>query len=221
MPIERDQAATLLEALVSLVRVTRTISQRDSAHNVAATPIALLKLVSQTDPRLGDLAEQLRVKPSVASRAVASLEDEGYVNRVADPADARVCRVHITDAGRGYLKSREDWALDMVARTLSDWSPEDADMSVRVLQRLQRSVDEWVGHFRSAVSDRGDPLETPVSDAVSASTTIMTGTSESPRPANEGSKASQNPSVDGAVPVDHSKSRLSGTSKTTWETTAV
>lgn len=210
MPIERDQAATLLEALVSLVRVTRTISHRDSAHNVAATPIALLKLVSQTDPRLGDLAEQLRVKPSVASRAVASLEDEGYVNRVADPADARVCRVHITDAGRGYLKSREDWALDMVARTLSDWSPADADMSVRVLQRLERSVDEWVGHFRSAVADGTDPLETPV----------VTRTSESPRP-DERFKASQNPSADGAVPADHSKSRLSGTSKTTWETTAV
>lgn len=158
MPIERDQAASVLEALVSLVRVTRTFAHRDSAHSVTATPIALLRLVSETDPRLGDLAEQLRVKPSVASRAVAALESEGYVTREPDPDDARACRIRITRTGRDYLKSREDWALDMVARTLSDWSPEDADQSIRILQRLEQSVDEWVDKFQSAAAAGPDPL---------------------------------------------------------------
>lgn len=164
MPIERDQAASVLDALVSLVRVTRTIAHRDSAHSVTATPIALLRLVSETDPRLGDLAEQLRVKPSVASRAVAALDAEGYVSRDPDPADARACRIRITETGREYLKSREDWALDMVARTLSDWSPEDADQSIRVLQRLEHSVDEWVGHFERAAAAGAMPLATVTAD---------------------------------------------------------
>lgn len=222
MPIQRDQAATVLEALVSLVRVTRTIAHRDSAHSVTATPIALLKFVSETDPRLGDLAEQLRVKPSVASRAVASLESEGYVSRVSDPADARACRVHITDTGREYLKSREDWALDVVARTLSDWSPEDADLSVRVLQRLERSVDEWVGHFRSAVADSTDPLTAPVVGGESTPTTTTATTKALTRADSSAAARPQHqPSADGAVPAVHSKSRLSGTTKTTWETTAV
>ena len=158
MPIERDQATSVLEALVSLVRVTRTFAHRDSTHSVTATPIALLRLVSETDPRLGDLAEQLRVKPSVASRAVAALEVEGYVRRDPDPADARACRIRITETGRDYLKAREDWALDMVARTLSDWSPEDADQSIRVLQRLEHSVDEWVGQFEHAAATGAVPL---------------------------------------------------------------
>lgn len=158
MPIERDQAASVLEAMVSLIRVTRTVAHRDSAHSVTATPIALLKLVSQTDPRLGDLAEQLHVKPSVASRAVAALEVEGYVSRITDPADARACRVRITEPGRRYLKSREDWALEMVSHTLSDWSPEEADMSVRVMQRLEQSIDEWAGQFPRATSDSRDPI---------------------------------------------------------------
>jgi len=160
MSIERAQAASLLEALVSLVRVTRTFAHRDAAHSVTATPIALLRLVSETDPRLGDLAEQLRVKPSVASRAVAALETEGYVTRDPDPDDARACRIRITGTGREYLRSREDWALDMVARTLSDWSPEDADQSIRILQRLEQSVDELVGSFQSAAAAGTDPLTT-------------------------------------------------------------
>lgn len=160
MPIERDQAASILEALVSLVRVTRTFAHRDSAHSVTATPIALLRLVSETDPRLGDLAEQLRVKPSVASRAVAALENDGYVSRDPDPADARACRIKITETGRAYLKSREEWALDMVARTLSDWSPQDADQSIRLLRRLEHSVDEWVDHFEQAAAAGAAPPAT-------------------------------------------------------------
>jgi hypothetical protein len=48
----------------------------------------------------------------------------------------------------------------MVARTLSDWSPEDADQSIRILQRLEQSVDELVGSFQSAAAAGTDPLTT-------------------------------------------------------------
>ncbi|GAB3927121.1 hypothetical protein GCM10011575_09220 [Microlunatus endophyticus] len=177
MTIERNQAASVLEALVSLVRVTRTFAHRDSAHSVTATPIALLRLVSETDPRLGDLAEQLRVKPSVASRAVAALETEGYVSRDPDPDDARACRIRITPTGREYLRAREDWALDLVARTLSDWSPEDADQSIRILQRLEHSVDELVDQFASAAGAGTDPLRTTA--VATERTTTPTETQES------------------------------------------
>lgn len=236
MPIERDQAANLLEALVSLVRVTRTIAHRDAAHSVTATPIALLKLVSETDPRLGDLAEQLRVKPSVASRAVAALEGEGYVSRVADPADARACRIHITDTGRDYLKTREEWALDMVARTLSDWSPEDAAMSVRVLQRLEHSVDEWIGHFHNAVADGSDPLTTPVGPPATepeprpptaAEATPEATPDATPEPSSTTStttaptETTEIRSADGDVPADDPNAPLTIAAITTRETTAV
>lgn len=168
MPVERAQAGALLEALVSLVRVTRATAHGDAARSVAATPMALLRLVSEAAPRLGDLAEQLRVQPSVASRAVAALEGDGYVSRVSDPGDARACLIRITDTGREYLQARQKWALEMVAGTLSDWSSEDVDQAVRLLQRLECSVDEWGGHFHRAVAEGTDPLTTPVSSGGSA-----------------------------------------------------
>ncbi|MBO0812098.1 MAG: MarR family transcriptional regulator [Microlunatus sp.] len=214
MPIERDQAASLLEALVSLVRVTRTIAHRDAAHSVAATPVALLKLVSKTDPRLGDLAERLHIKPSVASRAVAALEAEGYVSRVTDPADARVCRVHMTEAGRSYLQAREEWALEMVARSLSDWSAEDADATVCLLGRLERSVDEWAGHFERAATDGSDPLAEPVTGSEAP------GDPPDPGPGSP-SNSPENQSADGAVPAENDHNRLTTASTTHWETTAL
>lgn len=162
MSLDRDQAANLLESLVSLARTTRIIAHRDAEKSVSGTPIALLHSVRDTDPRLGDLAEKLQVKPSVASRAVAALESDGLVSRIPDPDDARACRVHLTEAGRDHLQLRQDRALDLVSQAFSDLSGEEADQSVRLLQRLEESVVSWVTHVELAAADGVDPLATPV-----------------------------------------------------------
>ena len=159
--MEREQATELLESLVSLSRTTRHLAHRDGEQSVSATPMALLHVVQDTDPRLGDLAERLRVKPSVASRAVAALETEGYVKRTPDPDDARACRIHLTHAGRSYLQRRQDRAIELVARSFADWSPEDAERSVDLLKRLDDTVAHWIGHVERAVADGRDPFDNP------------------------------------------------------------
>ncbi|QDP96749.1 MarR family transcriptional regulator [Microlunatus elymi] len=159
--MERTQATELLESLVSLSRITRHMAHRDGEQSVSATPMALLHVVQDTDPRLGDLAERLRVKPSVASRAVAALETDGYVKRVADPDDARACRIHLTDAGRAHLRRRQERAVELIARSFADWTDEDAERSVRLLKRLEDSVVRWVGHVEQSVAAGQDPFDTP------------------------------------------------------------
>lgn len=161
MSLDRDQAAAMLQSLVSLTRTTRIIAHRDAEKSVSGTPIALLHFVRDTDPRLGDLAEKLHVKPSVASRAVAALEADGLVARVTDPEDARACRIHLTDSGRRHLQQRENRALDLVSEAFADWSADDAEHSVRLLQRLEDSVISWVGRMESATEQGIDPLATP------------------------------------------------------------
>lgn len=169
MALDRDQAATLLDSLVSLARTTRIIAHRDAEKSVSGTPIALLHFVRDADPRLGDLAEKLQVKPSVASRAVAALESDGLVVRVPDPDDARACRVHLTDAGRAHLQKRQDRALDLVSQAFSDWSTDDAALSVRLLQRLEESVVIWVNHMEMATAEGTDPLASAPAIAATAS----------------------------------------------------
>ncbi len=53
---------------------------------------------------MGDLADRLLVAPSVASRVVATLEQDGLVERHPDPADARACLLGLTDLGRDRLR---------------------------------------------------------------------------------------------------------------------
>lgn len=159
MTIEPEQAGSLLESLVSLSRTTRIIAHRDAERSVSGTRMALLQVLRNVDPRLGDLATQLRVKPSVASRAAQALEAEGLVARIADPADARACRIHLTDAGRIHLRERQARALRLVSQTFDDFSPEEAEQSIALLRRLESAVVEWVGHLDQAAARGIDPLD--------------------------------------------------------------
>lgn len=160
MAIEREQAAEIIEAFVSLIRVSRTIVHRDAEHSVSGTPLAILRLIRDTDLRLGDLADQLRVKPSVASRAVATLENEGLVERSPDPDDARACRIQLTDAGRAQLSSREDHVVQLVAGAFADWSPEQVEQSVQMLYRLEEGVLDWIGVSEQEATSETQPNST-------------------------------------------------------------
>jgi len=54
---------------------------------------------------LGELAERLEVTQQAASKSVAELEGLGYVERVADPEDARVRRVRLSERGHAAVSA--------------------------------------------------------------------------------------------------------------------
>ncbi|MFB4284697.1 MULTISPECIES: MarR family winged helix-turn-helix transcriptional regulator [unclassified Nonomuraea] len=57
-------------------------------------------LVGGGGPTVGELAPKLGVTQQAASKTVAELERLGYVERLADPGDARIRRVHLTRRGQ-------------------------------------------------------------------------------------------------------------------------
>jgi DNA-binding MarR family transcriptional regulator len=57
---------------------------------------------------VGEIAENLGVTSQAISKMVRELEGLGYVERVADPADARVRRVALTARGRTAIQAGRD-----------------------------------------------------------------------------------------------------------------
>ena len=74
MSLSERRAAQLVTALDSVVRTVRYVAAKDHGQTMTGTLSGILKAVSTTDLRSGDLAAHLMVAPSVASRAVAALE---------------------------------------------------------------------------------------------------------------------------------------------------
>ncbi len=89
---------------VALARLSRRLRRHELA-GLTPTQLAALATIGKTGPmRLGDLAAVEGIAPSTLTRLVTALEDSGYVQRTADPSDARASTLAITAHGQEALE---------------------------------------------------------------------------------------------------------------------
>jgi DNA-binding MarR family transcriptional regulator len=89
---------------VAIARLSRRLRRHELA-GLTPTQLAALSTVERSGPlRLGDLAAAEGIAPSTLTRLVAVLEELGYVQRYADPKDARASTLTITPKGHETLE---------------------------------------------------------------------------------------------------------------------
>ncbi|MGP4001014.1 MarR family winged helix-turn-helix transcriptional regulator [Streptomyces sp. 8N706] len=94
-----------------LLRLTRRLHRAQKRHlePLGLTPAQsrLLRAVTHfpEPPRMADLAQRLEVVPRAVTTLVDALEANGSVRRVPDPANRRVVRIEVTEAGRSTLRA--------------------------------------------------------------------------------------------------------------------
>jgi len=84
------------------------------------------------------IAERMTVDKGQASRAVSELEELGLVVRTADPADARIKFISLTEKGeRGLEKARLPYE-GRLTDVLADWPLESIEQLTELLHALAR-----------------------------------------------------------------------------------
>jgi DNA-binding MarR family transcriptional regulator len=141
------ELGTRLQELLSGVRL---LKQR-RAHHRPVVPIGLVGLLRQIDRcatgcHARDLAERTRLDPSTVSRAVAALVTDGLVERQADPSDRRASQLTVTEAGRAALSDTQDWYGRVLARALTDWTPDEVAALSAALGRFTRDLEVALAH---------------------------------------------------------------------------
>ena len=102
--------------------------------------------------RPSDLAAQMRLDLSTISRHLRSLEQQGMVQRTADPDDARALRMSITACGGDVINRVMDHRAATIRDAIVHW-PEDDRRALR--QLLRRLADDlsFAGPCAPAASD--------------------------------------------------------------------
>jgi DNA-binding MarR family transcriptional regulator len=134
----------LASALYTIPALRRDI-QRVAGIEHAVSALAALGVVSRTGPaRISEVAAELDISLSVASRRIAELEDHGLVERVGDPADGRCSLIAISPAGTEKLQAAHRRIRGALAAAVAEWSPDEvAGLAVGLVRlRIALSTDQ-------------------------------------------------------------------------------
>ena len=98
-------------------------------------------LADRPGVRLGDLAEEIGVRPATASDAVRVLEDKGLVAKSRHPADRRVLQLGLTDSGRELSDATSRWPK-LLADATAELTAEEKAVLLRAVVRMIRQLQE-------------------------------------------------------------------------------
>ncbi|MDQ1432686.1 MAG: hypothetical protein QOF40_3288 [Actinomycetota bacterium] len=145
-PALTDVAELASHLRMAVARLSRRIRQETAiaGEELTSSSQAALASIERLGPiTLGELAAVEQVQPPSLTRIVARLEEYGYATRVVDPADRRVARAAITDAGRELLatsRTRKDAFLAMRVARLSAADRALLGRAIPLLERLQEDT---------------------------------------------------------------------------------
>lgn len=149
----------LVDALVTASRVLVSVAVRsiDAAEpEVTVTQHRILVVLAARGPqRIGDLALELNVNSSNATRHCDRLQRAGLVDRQRSAQDGRAVCVSLTAAGRDLLDQVTKTRRAEIAAILDAMPPEHHDDLVIALRAFgeaagERSDSEWVVNVREA-----------------------------------------------------------------------
>lgn len=140
--VDADGVRSLVEAIGELMHAKRE-SGIALARAIGCTPSAL-PLIMALDrigaSSLGDLAHELRVDPSVASRQAGALVDDGYVERTVADDDRRSRTFALTERGHETVARTLEHFGRQTRDRFAGWTADDLADAVRVLRRIALSI---------------------------------------------------------------------------------
>ena len=127
---------------VAIARLSRRLRRHELA-GLTPTQLAALSTVERSGPlRLGDLAAAEGIAPSTLTRLVAVLEELGYVQRYADPQDARPSTLTITPTGHETLERLRAEGTALLTQSLMLLTPEQLAALATALPALEQLSED-------------------------------------------------------------------------------
>jgi DNA-binding MarR family transcriptional regulator len=156
-PAVVDAEIDVARLRVALARLSRRMRRHELA-GLTPTQLAALATIGKTGPmRLGDLAAAEGIAPSTLTRLVTALEDSGYVQRTADPSDARASTLAITAHGQEALERIRTETTLMLTASLELLTPEQRSTLAAALPVLEQLAEGRLAFLFSLTGLPGAP----------------------------------------------------------------
>lgn len=116
--------------------------RQEAGDDLSPSMMAALATIENRGPLTpSELAEFERIKRPTATRVLRRLEDDGLIERTADPSDGRSALVAVTKDGAALLKKLRSRKNAYLARRLRELPDEDVAALERAAEVLERLLD--------------------------------------------------------------------------------
>ena len=126
---------------LAIARMARRMRQ-EAGDDLSPSMMAALATIETRGPLTpSELAEFERIKRPTATRVLRRLEDDGLIERAADPSDGRSALVAVTKDGAALLKKLRSRKNAYLARRLRELPDDDVAALERAAEVLERLLD--------------------------------------------------------------------------------
>ncbi len=140
--LELEAAARLRQTISRLYRRLRVTDASADADLTPARASALLHVDRRGPLRLADLAEAEGLNPTMLSRMVGDMVENGMLERSSDPGDRRAAWVSVTEAGSELARRMRNERTEAVLSALDRLSPTERRSVVKALPALERLAQQ-------------------------------------------------------------------------------
>jgi DNA-binding MarR family transcriptional regulator len=127
---------------LTIVRTARRLRQ-EAGGELSPSLTAALSTVERHGPLTpSEVAARERVQRPTATRVLARLEEQGLIERMADPRDGRSSLLTTTAAGRALLAELRTRKTAFLAHRIEKLDPEERETLSRATDILERMLAE-------------------------------------------------------------------------------
>ena len=116
-------------------------------NGVSSSHIQYLDIIEQLENRgmkvkISDISDTLHLPRPGVTRTVKEMEDKGFLKKTTSGADGRITYLSITEAGKKLSQTYNDRFFSQLAPLLTDISQEEANCTIRTIEKLYQVMAE-------------------------------------------------------------------------------
>ena len=150
-----DDALDLIETeLAVLIRALERLQRRSEIHkDLDRASYLIARTLEKTGPAsINGLASTLGLDATTVTRQVATMHARRLVLRRADPGDARVSLIRLSEKGRRTMRTVQLIRRQRIAALVSEWTETDRLGLGRLLGKFNDELSRDIAHSVSTQS---------------------------------------------------------------------
>ena len=127
----------LVDSFNDILTVEQEALKQGALNDLSVTEIHTIEAVGMYELKnMSEIASDLDITVGTLTMAINNLVKKGYVERVKKEGDRRVVQVRLTKKGKVAYRLHEKFHKDMVKETVQGLSPEEEEILISSLEKL-------------------------------------------------------------------------------------